>query len=151
MKPSQENVEQVRRMLLRCVEHYFRETAPQDERVQVSLEPTGEEPYQKERASRAERGVHTSLRFHLPDGTKREGTFAISNFGGNVYDVRVRVADGEEQAFQLTVPELDTWSPEKMQASADEMCRHVLAELERTRGKQHLEEATAERPPEKGS
>ena len=138
-------------MLLRCIEHYFGETAPRDERVQVNIEPTGEEAYQKERASRAESGVRTSLRFHLPDGTKRDGGLAVSNFGGNVYDVRVHVADGEEQTFQLTVPELEAWSSEKMQATADDVCRHVLAELERTRGKQHLEEATTTSSSENGS
>ena len=63
----------------------------------------------------------------------------------------MRVADGEEQTFQLSVPELEAWGPEKMQGPVDEMGRHILTELERTRGRQHLEEATIERQSEDAS
>jgi hypothetical protein len=140
---QKEAVEQVRLMLFRCIERFFQETAPRDEHVRVDIEPAGEDAYQKEEAARTERGATTSLRFHLPDGTKRDGTFAINHAGGNVYEVRVRIADGDEQAFQLSVPEPAAWGPDDMQTSATGVCRHILAELERTRGKQHLEEATA--------
>ena len=140
MKPSQENVEKVRTTLLRCMERFFRETAPRDEHIRVDISPTGEEAY--ENASRQERGALTSLQFHLPDGTRRDGTFAVSYTGGNVYGVRVRVADGEERLFRLSVPDPNTWGPERVQASTDQVCRHILSELARTRGKQQLEEAT---------
>lgn len=144
MKPSQENVEKVRTTLLRCIERFFRETAPRDERIRVDVTPTGEEVYQDD--SRKESGAVTSLQFHLPDGTQRDGTFAVSHAGGNVYGVRVRVADGEERLFQLSVPDPNTWGPEEVQTSTDDVCRHVLSELERTRGKQQLEEATSRLP-----
>lgn len=131
------NVEQITDTLGTCLEQYFQDISPEKHAIQVWVECGGPEEY--EDGQRRERTLH----FHRPDGAQIDGRLMVVSKGGNVYHITVWVADHEAKTFNVSPPDA-SMPPQELQPYVEELCEHLLAEVERETGEQFLRDVTAQ-------
>lgn len=132
-----QNVEQITDTLGTCLEQYFQDISPEKHAIQVWVECG--EPEEYEDGQRRERALH----FHRPDGAQIDGRLMVVSKGGNVYHITVWVADREAKTFNVSPPDA-SMSPQEVQPYVEELCEHLLAEVERETGEQFLRDVTAQ-------
>lgn len=129
---KQEHAERAADVLVNSLRHTLDDPSLHERRIDISIERAEDRPYQREK------GAERALQFDVAEDLRVEGRLYVRNYGGNVYHVQARVADGEEMRWQLCIPELEA-THDALKKHTGNFSKSLLLELERVYGERSMQ------------